>query len=136
MLHLPSARILLSFFLGTASALPTAATAVEYRFCVSCDNHRASTLISSSRIDLGKEWYRVKTGMVFAKAYNSRSCGVTDFEAARCGSDPQETLDYTAIDGDQISALLSGNPVIIGQSLVEIIVGVPAQVWDWVKGWF
>jgi hypothetical protein len=106
------------------------AWAVEYRFCVICNNHRANALVSSGRPDLGKEWFRVKTAQTFAKAYNSQSCSANDFDTAMCGGDREESLNYTAINGEQIEALLSGNPITMGQAAVEIVTGIPATAAD------
>ena len=43
---------------------------------------------------------------------------------------------FLSVDGDQINGLLSGNPVVIGQSAIEIVTGIPAIVFKWVKSWF
>lgn len=116
--------------------LVSPAVSTEYRFCVSCDTHRAQTTISSGAADFGREWYRVKTGMLFQKAYSAQGCSVSEFSEAECGLLPNEELVFVAVNGDQISALLSGNPVLIGQTLVEIVVGIPVAAYDWIASWF
>lgn len=121
--------------MALALSAPTSVAAVEYRYCVSCDNHRAQALVSSGTPDLGKEWYRVKTAMMFQQAYGSLSCSASDFELTRCGGDPEEKLEYTAVSGDQIEGILSGNPVTITQTFVEVITGIPAAIIDWFKRW-
>lgn len=120
---------------GTILA-PSPAHAVEYRFCVACDNYAAQALVSSGTPDFGKEWYRVKTAMMFAKAHQSQSCGASDFSPTKCGHLPEEKLLFLSVDGDQINGLLSGNPVVIGQSAIEIVTGIPAIIFKWVKSWF
>ena len=40
---------------------------------------------------------------------------------------PEEQLDYYNANKDQINALLSGNPVAMGQAAVEIGIGVPVN---------
>lgn len=126
-------------------ALPAKAT--DYRYCVSCDTHSAQATVKTELVDFGKEWYRVKTGMVFQKAYGAQGCSVSEFSEAQCGSLPNEELVYLSVNGDQISGLLSGNPVLIGQTIVEVIVGVPVSVFswtvekggelvDWIGSWF
>lgn len=123
------------------------ATATEHRYCVACDTHSAQTTVKSELVDFGKEWYRIKTGMVFQKAYGAQGCSVSDFSEAQCGLLPNEELIYLAVNGDQISGLLSGNPVLIGQTLVEVVVGIPVSVFfwtvekggelvDWIGDWF
>ena len=102
--------------------------AVEYRFCISCDNYRGNLLVNSSTVDMGREWYRVKTSEMAAKMHNSQSCSANDYSDAECGNLPSETVEYRAINGDQIDALFSGNPVTMGQAAVEIGVGVPVEV--------
>lgn len=118
------------------TSVPTGARATEYRFCVWCDNHVAQTVVHSGVPDLGKEWYRVKTAMMFAKAYGAQGCSVGDFAPQQCGSLAEETLVYTSVSGEQIEALLSGNPVVIAQTFVEVVTGLPAAVIRWVGNWF
>lgn len=136
-----------SILAGLLLATPTAASASEYRFCVSCDTHAAQTTVRSDVVDFGKEWYRVKTAMTFQKAYSAQGCSVGDFSEPICGHLANEELVFVSVSGDQITGLLSGNPILIGQTLIEIIIGVPitvvnwtidraADVVDWVAGWF
>lgn len=121
--------ILLAFIYDPAGA-------TEYRFCVACDTHRAQTKIKSSIVDFGKEWYRVKTAMLFQQAYGAKGCSVSDFYEAECGSLATEELVFYSATGDQVSALISGNPVLMGQTLVEIVVGVPFETYEWIADWF
>ena len=114
----------------------TSAQGAEYKYCVACDTHSAQTTVSSGSVDFGKEWYRVKSGMIFQKAYGAKGCSVSHYSAAQCGHLTNEELVFTSVDGDQITGLLSGNPVLIGQTLVEIIVGIPVSAYDWVMDWF
>ena len=58
------------------------------------------------------------------------------FSPAKCGHLPEEKLMFLSVDGDQINGLLSGNPVVIGQSVIQIVTGIPAIVFKWVKSWF
>lgn len=110
--------------------------ATEYDFCVACDTHMSRTTLKSGAVDFGKEWYRVKAGMLFQKAYSAQGCSVSDFSEAKCGHLPNEELIFVSVNGDQVSALLSGNPILVGQTLVEIIVGVPAVAIRWISSFF
>ena len=132
---------------GVLFVAATTANASEYRFCVSCDTHVAQSTVRSDIVDFGKEWYRVKTAMTFQKAYRAQGCSVSDFSEPICGHLFNEELVFVSVSGDQITGLLSGNPVLIGQTFVEIIIGLPitavnwtidkaGDVADWVSSWF
>jgi hypothetical protein len=111
-----------------ALTLPPTALAVDYRFCVICDNHRTNALVSSGTIDYGVEWYRVKTAEKYAKAYGARSCSANNFDPATCGDLPEEQLSYEGLSGDQLQGLVSGNPVTTTQTVIEVATQTPARV--------
>src|SRR5579863_10003966 len=107
--------------------LPQAAEATEYQFCISSDRRPGHMLVKSGPADFGKEWYRVKAAQAFCQATGASACSATDYSRAKCGNLPAETLTYVSANGDQIKALFSGNPALMGQTAVEIVVGVPVK---------
>jgi len=108
------------FYCGPASAY-------EYRFCVACNNYRTNLSVHWHTLDFGKEWFRVKSAQAIATSHNSQGCSARDYSEPICGSLPEEQLDYYNANKDQINALLSGNPVAMGQAAVEIGIGVPVN---------
>jgi hypothetical protein len=102
----------------------SAVSGVSYHFCVSSDVRPGNVVATSLATDLGHEWYKVKTAQAFCQANGASGCTASDFDAATCGSLFEEHIDFYAASGDQVRALFSGNPAIMGQAAVEIYVGV------------
>jgi hypothetical protein len=112
------------------------AHAAEYKFCVACDNYRAATIVTSNRSDLSKDWFKLKTALMYQNAHHSEFCRVGEYDLSECGGDPQERLDYTRISNDQITALLSDKPITVSQAAYEIMTDFPAATVDTLKrGW-
>lgn len=119
--------IVIVVVMSASTVAAPAADATEYRYCVACDTHRANVLAKSQLADFGKEWYRAKTAQAFTQAYGAKSCSANDYRPEDCAKDPEETLEYREISGDQLRMLLSGNPVAMGQAGIEITVGVTVK---------
>lgn len=113
-----------------------AGNATEYRYCVSCDNYRGNVLVSAPIVDFGKEWYRVKTAELLTTAKGSQSCSARDYSPEVCGDLPSESLEYRSINGDQIDAILSGNPITMGQSLLDSIISAPVEIFKSIRNLF
>lgn len=111
-----------------ATLKPDLAAATDYEYCISSDRRPGHVLVRSGPADFGKEWYRVKAAQAFCQATGASGCGATDYSAEKCGTLPAETLTYVSANGDQIKALFSGNPALMGQTAVEIVVGVPVKL--------
>lgn len=121
-------RLLLAKFALPLLLISGAAQATDYRFCISSDRRPGHVLVKSGPADFGKEWYKVKSAQVFCQVTGASGCAATDFDASKCGHLPAEELTYSSATGDQIKALFSGNPLVMGQTAVEVVVGVPLRV--------
>jgi len=103
-------------------AAPVSAT--DYHYCISSERRPANMVIHSGPVDFGKEWYRTRAAQDFCSANGASSCSASDF-SANCANLAEETITYHTADGDQLGALVSGNPLVMGQAAVEVATGVP-----------
>lgn len=107
-----------------AACVPSSAYATYYHYCISSDRRPANMVIHSGPVDFGKEWYRTRAAQDFCSANGANGCSATDFSPG-CAGLPEETITYHSADGNQLGALVSGNPLVMGQAAVEIATGVP-----------
>jgi hypothetical protein len=104
------------------------ANTVQYQYCVTGDHGQGNILVNAGPVNFGKEWYKTKATQNFCMATGSHACTGVDYDSKVCGSLPQQTYNFTYLNGDQLTSLgslFSGNPVPSGQTLVELAVNTP-----------
>lgn len=120
-------RIIFSAVLLLTAFATNLANATEYDYCITSNHGAAHLVVRSDIVDFGKEWYRVKSTMMYCQATNSTGCSASDYSYAQCGSLPPQFMTYTQVDGTQIHALFSGNPIVMAQTAVEVVTSVPTK---------
>jgi len=104
------------------------ANTVQYQYCITGDHGQGNILVNAGPVNFGKEWYKTKATQNFCMATGSHACTAVDYDSKVCGSLPQQTYNFTYVNGDQLTSLgslFSGNPVPSGQTLVELAVNTP-----------
>ena len=44
-------------------------------------------------------------------------------------------LGGCTVNAEQMSSVMSGDPVLMGQKIIEIVVGVPVVAYEWIADW-
>jgi hypothetical protein len=110
------------FALGGSIA---SANTFQYQYCITGDRGQGNILVNAGPVNFGREWYKAKATQSFCMATGSHECTALDYDPKVCGKTPQQTLTFSYINGDQLSALFSGNPATMGQTVVELAVNTP-----------